>query len=120
MAANFARECSALVRQSNAAALAGRLALASSDSPKRQFLDFLAARPYQVCVRRVYQQRQGGGGDDEVGLAGGLSRVRAVHAGGLGRAGVSLRQGRTVQAGRRSLDGLFSPRGVIPAGSPCN
>mmetsp|Transcript_8543 Transcript_8543/g.20175 ORF Transcript_8543/g.20175 Transcript_8543/m.20175 type:complete len:405 (+) Transcript_8543:142-1356(+) len=48
MAANFARECSALVRQSNAAALAGRLALASSDSPKRQFLDFLAARPYQA------------------------------------------------------------------------
>jgi hypothetical protein len=48
MASGFLKEISALIRNSNAAQVASRLSLISSDSPKRSFLDILATKSYQV------------------------------------------------------------------------
>ena len=48
--AGFPREMAALVRQSNAAALAERLALTSADASKRQFVDYMKTKSYTAVL----------------------------------------------------------------------
>lgn len=51
MASGFLKEISALIRNSNSEQVASRLSLISSDSPKRNFLDALATKSYQVLLK---------------------------------------------------------------------
>mmetsp|Transcript_34614 Transcript_34614/g.81117 ORF Transcript_34614/g.81117 Transcript_34614/m.81117 type:complete len:407 (+) Transcript_34614:15-1235(+) len=55
--AAFLREIAALIRNSNAQAIAQRLQLSSTDSPKRQYVDSLSSKSYQAanteCERQV-------------------------------------------------------------------
>ena len=48
--AGFPREMAALVRQSNAGELAGRLALSSGDSSKRMFVEYMKSRSYAAVL----------------------------------------------------------------------
>jgi hypothetical protein len=58
--AAFPKEISALIRSTNAAAIATRLQLSSSDSSKRQFVDSLVSKQYQARARPCHKKRSSG------------------------------------------------------------
>jgi hypothetical protein len=56
--ANFPKEIAALIRSGNANAIATRIQLSSTDTPKRVFVDSLDAKKYEACALISHRRKK--------------------------------------------------------------